>query len=422
MTAKRSIIVAIRLLLTLTLLYAGYLTTRRALGDWYFRNPTPERIQRAIRFDPDNPQYYAALARVTQYSPAGAGLDEVIRLYEKATRLSPFKARYWAELGGAYELAGRIKDAQAAYERAKQLFPHSPDINWQRGNFYLRTGQTREALRAFQKVLLGAPELRRQTFDLAWRATGDADLILAEMIPPNADIFFQYLYYLVEKQHIEQAVAAWTQLLSLRLAFDSKAAFPYLDALIQHQRVVELTQAWAALGERNPVQFRQRRFTSDLITNGDFESEILNGGLDWRVTPIEGTVGSVDSLTFFDGTHALKIGFDGKHNLDYGHVLQYVPVKPHTFYRFMGYMRVQGITTDSGPRFQIYDPYDASKLFLSTENLVGSASWSPQQLEFRTGPATRLLLIRVARPPSRKFDNQIAGTVWIDRLSLNPVE
>ncbi len=422
MTANRSIIVAARLLLALALLYAGYLTTRRAIGHWYFRNPTPERIRHAIRFDPSNPQYYAALARVTQYSPAGAGLDEVIRLYKEATRLSPHKASYWAELGGTLELAGRINDAQAAYERAKQLFPNSPEINWQRGNFYLRTGNTRAALRAFQRVLEGDPAFRRQTFDLASRATADAELILEEMIPPNTDIFFQYLYYLLEKQRIDQAVSAWARLLSLGLAFDAKAAFPYLDALIQHQRVEQLTAAWAALGERNPVQFRQRRFTSDLITNRDFESEILNGGLDWRVTAIAGAVVSVDSLTFFDGTHSLKIGFDGKHNLDYGHVLEYVPVKPNTFYRFMGYMRVQGITTDSGPRFQIYDPYDASKLFLSTENLVGSASWSPQQLEFRTGLATRLLVIRVTRPPSRKFDNQIAGTVWLDRLSLTAIE
>ncbi len=88
----------------------------------------------------------------------------------------------------------------------------------------------------------------------------------------------------------------------------------------------------------------------------------------------------------------------------------------------MGYMRVQGITTDSGPRFQIQDAYDSSKLSLSTDNLVGTSSWSPQQLEFKTGPKTRLLVIRVVRPASRKFDNQIAGTVWIDRLSLTAVE
>ncbi|MFQ5926907.1 MAG: tetratricopeptide repeat protein [Terriglobia bacterium] len=422
MMEKRWLGFSLRLLLSLALLYCIYLVATRAIAHWYFRNPTPERLRQAIRFDPGNPMYYAALARVTQYSPEGGDLEEVIRLYEQATRLSPHRASYWAELAGAYELAGRLEPAAAAYARAQHLFPNSPDINWQVGNFYLRSGKTREALAAFQKVLLGDPQLRQQAFDLAWRATEDTELILAEMIPAQTEIYFQYLNYLIGKQRIDAASAAWSHLLTLNLAFAPRAAFPYLDALIRYERVDELVAAWAAVAERNPVQFRRSRFNRDLCTNGDFESEILNGGLGWRVTPVEGVVASVDSLTFFDGTHALKIRFDGTRNLDYRHVMQYVPVKPNTLYRFMGYMRIQDITTNSGPRFQLYDPYDTSRLFLTTENLVGTTNWSPQQLEFKTSPETRLLVIRVARPPSRKFDNLIAGSVWLDRLSLTPVE
>lgn len=422
MTEKRWLNLSIRIALSLGLLFCIYLVTRRAIALWYFRDPTPDRVRQAIRFDPGNPTYYVALAGLIQYSSEGSDLDQVVRLYETATRLSPHQANYWAKLAGVYELAGRTEDAQRGFERARQLFPNSPDINWQLANFYLRTGKTREALPALQKVLLGDPQLRRQTFDLSWRGTEDASLILAEMIPPNGEILFQYLSYLIEKQRIDEAAQVWARILELGLRFEPQAAFPYLDALVHHQRVEQLVEAWAALAEGSPTQIRQRRFTTDVITNGDFEAEILNGGLDWRASPVEGVIVSIDSLTFFDGTRSLAIRFDGKHNLDYGHAYQQVPVKPNTFYRFMGYMRVKGITTDSGPRFQIYDPYDPAKLFLSTENLVGTASWSPQQLEFRTGPKTRLLVIRIARPPSRKFDNQVAGTVWIDRLSLTPVE
>jgi hypothetical protein len=111
------------------------------------------------------------------------------------------------------------------------------------------------------------------------------------------------------------------------------------------------------------------------MTNGDFENEILNGGLDWRVSPVEGAVVSVDSLTFFDGAHLFKIDFDGKHNLNYHHVFQYVPVKPNTRYRFMGYVGAREVTTDSGLRFEIYDTYDRHKLLLSTQNVLGTSSW-----------------------------------------------
>ncbi|MBI4461776.1 MAG: hypothetical protein HY653_02615, partial [Acidobacteria bacterium] len=235
-------------------------------------------------------------------------------------------------------------------------------------------------------------------------------------------IFLDYLNYLVEQNKMEAALGAWSRLLELGLAFEPARAFAYLDGLIRHRRVEELVAAWQALVERHPVVFRRPRYDSNLLLNGDFESEILNGGLDWRVTPVEGVVVRVDSLTFFDGTRSLEIRFDGSRNTVYHHVLQYVPVRPRTLYRFMGYVRAEGITTDSGPRFQLYDVYQPDRFFLSTENVRGTMSWTLEQLEFTTGPETRLLALRLARPPSPKLDNQIAGTAWIDRLSLTPVE
>jgi len=242
------------------------------------------------------------------------------------------------------------------------------------------------------------------------------------MIPADAPVYFQYLGYLVQTERLEEATRVWNHLLALGLSFEPRAAFPYLDTLIQGGRVDELVAAWTALEERFPTQIRKRTYDPNLMTNGDFESEILNGGLGWRVRPVEGVVVSVDNLTFFDGTRSLRITFDGKHNVDYRHIVHYIPVKPNALYRFMGYMKVQGVTTDSGLRFELQDAYDRSRLYLETENLVGTSSWSPQQLEFSTGPETRLLLLRIVRPPSRKFDNLIAGTAWVDRVSLHAVE
>ena len=85
-------------------------------------------------------------------------------------------------------------------------------------------------------------------------------------------------------------------------------------------------------------------------------------------------------------------------------------------------MRVQGITTDSGPRFQVCDGYNLGQLFASTENLVGTSGWLEQHAELTTGMDTHLLLIRVARPMSDKFDSQIAGTVWIAGVSLSAAQ
>lgn len=82
------------------------------------------------------------------------------------------------------------------------------------------------------------------------------------------------------------------------------------------------------------------------------------------------------------------------------------------------YMRAEGVTAESGPRFQIFDPYDAGKGLLATKNVIGTSEWAEQRLECKTAADPRLLLIRIARPPSGKFDNKITGTVWIDGVRL----
>jgi hypothetical protein len=84
-------------------------------------------------------------------------------------------------------------------------------------------------------------------------------------------------------------------------------------------------------------------------------------------------------------------------------------------------MRTEGITTDSGPRLEVRDPYDAGALDQFTEDLVGTTSgWTPVSLDFRAGPKTELIVVGVARPPSRKLDNLIVGKVWLDDVQLTP--
>jgi hypothetical protein len=274
-------------------------------------------------------------------------------------------------------------------------------------------------LRALRTVLAVNGMAPRNVFVLATTATRDNKAILDEMLPPSAPILFDYLNFRIAAGNIVAAEEVWARVLQLNLEFDLREAFPYLDALLQNRELGQLTEAWSALAKRFPSQIEPFISRSNLVTNGSFEKEILNGGMDWRLIPTEGATVSVDSVDPFDGARALQIKFDGAHNLDYGHVLQYVPVQPNTRYRFSSHMRAQDITTDSGPRFQICDAYDMSDLFVSTENLVGTPAWSEQKVEFKTKADTRMLLIRLARPLSSKFDNHIAGTVWIDGVSLS---
>lgn len=394
-----------------------YVAGRRGAGLWYFREGTPDSIQTAIKWDPANPQYYDALGTLMHRYANSTKANDIVELYRKATDLSPQEAQFWSDLGEGEDWAGNSTEALAALQHARRLFPNSPEINWRLANFYVRAGNTSEVLAALQRVLQGDPTARRNSFALAVRATSDAGAIMSTL-PVEAPVFFDYLNFQIERGDLSAAKQAWTRVLELNLSFDLSQALPYLDALIQHKDLLSLRDAWDALGRRFPARIGPRNPDLNLVTNGDFEYDIVNGGLDWRIVPRGGALVAVDGG---EGRRALRITFDGSSNLDYDQVFQYVPVQPNARYAFAGRMRVQGITTDSGPRFQIRDGYSPDRVFAATENLVGDSGWLDERTQFRTGGDSQLLLISVARPASEKFESQISGSVWIDDVSLTRI-
>ena len=411
--------ILLRFVLPVALFFCIYLAGRRGIGDLFFQQDSPVSMQTAIKWDSDNPQYYDALGTLTHFYGITGQLDESVQWYASATRLSPYDAHFWSDLGAACDWAGRTDDALRAFQRAVQLFPNSPEINWRFTNCAVRAHKLPEALGSLKMVLAGNSPAHRDVFRLAARVAPDDRAILL-ILPPQAPVFFDFLSFEMDAGNLIAAEQAWLRLLELKLPFDLREAFPYLDALIKHREPRRLLAAWAALAERFPAQIGPLVASSNLVTNGSFERDLLNGGLDWRVVPVEEVAVSLDSQDAFEGSRALRIEFDGKTNLDYGHVFQYVAVQPNTRYRFSAAIRTKGITTDSGPRFQVFDAFSLGKLLQSTVNIVGTSGWSSQILDFKTNSDTRLLIIRVARPPSTKLDNQIGGSVSIDKVSLTP--
>ena len=403
------------------MLLCAYSATKRGVAAWYFQKKSPRALQAAIRWDPGNAQSYDALATMRHFYADSDNPDEQVKLYERAVSLSPQNALYWANLGTALDWEGNRNEALRAFEHSKELFPNSPDINWRLANFYVRGGKTVEALHTLREVLQSGEVPQQDVFALAERATEDKKVILEEMVPDRAPILLGYLNYQAsrnDRDDLPAAEQAWKKLLALKQPFDLRESFFYLEALIRNRQTERLAEAWSALEKRFPAKVGSLRVAPNLVTNGSFESDILNGGLDWRVVPMEGVAVSIDSSDSVDGARSLRIEFDGTQNVDYGHVLQYVFVRPNTRYQFYGRMRTQSITTDSGPRFQIFDAYDFARMLAAADNALGTSGWTEQRLEFHTPGDTRLLVIRIARPPSGKFDNKISGTAWIDKVRL----
>src|SRR5208337_3881603 len=100
---------------------------------------------------------------------------------------------------------------------------------------------------------------------------------------------------------------------------------------------------------------------------------MLNFGFAWRIVPMEGVYAGLDTSNYHSPSHALLVQFSGNQNVFYGHVLQYRMVSPGQAYRLHAFMKTEGITTDSGPRLQVYDAYSFAALDKSTEDLTGTS-------------------------------------------------
>lgn len=388
---------------------------RATVASWLAARGSADAIRRAERWDPSNPDYPAQLGRALAAQDADPG--QVARAFEDAARLGTRRAQNWAALGGALDFAGDAPGAARAYGRALELFPKSPAINWQFANFLIRAGDATAAMAPLRLAIAGDASLRTGAFDLAWRAGISREEIL-KMIPARQEILSAYLDYLVATKRLEAAPDVWKRLIASREAFDLDAAFRYFDALLNAHDVDALTAVWTDLARDDPGRIHSQPGDANRITNGGFEQPMANGGFDWRIVPADGAEAALDISTAHDGSRSLAVHFDGKRNLDFGNVAEYAAVEPNTAYRFTAYTRSEDITTDSGPRIAVYDAFDHAALWLETANLTGTTRWEEQRLDFRTGRKTRLLVVQVVRPPSRKLDNQIAGTMWLDDVSL----
>ena len=374
-------------------------------------NPTVSHIQKAISLEPANAEYHDLVARNLALS--GATLDEAISNYLTAVRLNPFEARYWLDLAGAYQIAGRTDAQEQSVERAVEADPTTPHVAWEAANFFLVQGNVGKALHYFHIVLANDPEAVDSTLQLCWHATEDANQILDQALPRRPDLYLSFLRLLVSKNEIVAAENTWDRLIALQRAFPAKLAFPYLRLLILNKEVAAAKTAWQQLANIDVGLQRYLPSRDNLIVNGGFEEALLNGGFDWWYESTPHAALAIDSSEFYSGTRSLSVTFDGLNASSAG-IFQFIPVKPNTEYEFSAESRIEDIESASGPRFAIVDPY-TNTFYVLTDDLLGTSPWHLQQSRFHTSPNTSLLFLQVIRQPAGPL---IRGKLWIDDLRL----
>jgi tetratricopeptide (TPR) repeat protein len=385
--------------------------------------PTVDNLEHALKLDPGSAEYHMRLGRLYEYNPPNMQLEKAQDHFRRAIQLDSYNPQTWLELAAALEFQGKIVEAGACLRQVDLLAPNLLAYQWPIANFYLLQGSIDEAFRHFRVVLAGTSQYDSNVFGLAWKATDDAGKILQQLIPERVATEFSYLNFLISGHRLNEAQAVWKRIVAGREAFSPDQSSPYIDSLIGAQRADEAYQVWTDLQKKGLIRYSSLPSEKNLISNGEFEDELLNMGFDWRIIPVEGVYAGLDTSTYHSPSHALLVQFTGKQNLHYLHVYQYVKVSPGQSYRLQAFMKTDGITTDSGPRLEVHDAYNAVALNRLTDDLTGTSDgWTSLLLDFATGPKTALIVVRLVRLPSKKFDNLIAGKVWLDDVQLTPVQ
>ncbi len=377
-----------------------------------------DNLQLATRLDPGDSEYHLELGRLCQYSLTDINPTEATAELKLAAEESPLDAQPWLDLGAAQELAGQTDEAEASLRRADYLAPSQPGFQWAIGNFFLLHGNVDESLRHFRVVLAGTPQYDGMIFSTAWKAVDNADEILAKVIPDKARAEISYMYYLAGKGKLNDAQKVWKErLANTQESYTASDVGHYIDILVADNLPDEAYHDWKDLEKRGLVVAPSE--PGDLVYDGDFETELTNYGFGWRIFPPPGTYIGLDSTTFHSGGHSLLVRFPGNANYLFRNVCEDVTVNPGDNYRARAFMKTDGITTNSGPRLEVFDPYDPKELDMLSDQLVGTnAAWALLSLSFSPKPKTHLVNVCITRMPSDKLDNLIAGKLWVDDVSV----
>jgi Carbohydrate binding domain len=382
---------------------------------WIFAGkPDLSSLQRAIRLDAGDADYRDRLGRY--YAFVARDPSRASRQYREAVKLDPHSARYWFDLATSSQISGDAPTQTWALEHAIEADPTTPDVAWEAANFYLVQGENDKALREFRIVLENDPSLAPLAIEYCWRIDPDVDKLLNNVVPAKSDAYIAFLNLLMSRQETAATKKVWAALMANSEPFEMRYVYAYFQFLLNHREVDQARLVWLQSASRFGLSsYLPTR--NNLIVNGDFRLDVLNGGFDWQYEKQSSVTLTLDPSEFHGGHRSLLIAFDGPGVTDAG-IRQFVAVQPETAYQFSAYYKNGELEGAGGPHFTIEDAYARTILYDSDE-LKEPGFWKSAAGEFTTPADCKLLLLHVRRVPA---GSPIRGKIWVDdfRLVLKP--
>jgi len=408
-----------KLLLPILILILSFIAGYSVLSIWigvslYRENLSREDLQKVIRLTPSNPDPYYRMALLYEWDIRNIDLKQSLHFLKKAIEHNPLEQQYWIQLAKILFRIGEKEASGKALEKAVSVFPTGYQGRWVSGNLLLQQGAVEKAIPRFSYILAHYPNQGYLVYEVLRKAFDDPDFIFEKIVPKDTASTNQYLTFLYEIGDKESAQKVWQKKVLLGHQASRDETIRHIEFLIGRGDLSEAFVIWKArLGQEG----LSLPTGGNLITNGGFEKDsVLGGGFDWKMSQVAGAEVSFDPSNAFEGGRSLKIAFNGKENVDFQHVSQYVAWQPDKEYVLKGRMKTRGVTTKSGLKIEVLGVGPA--FHMASEILIGDNDWKEITLAFRTPARSQGGIVRVRRERTDKFDRFISGSVWLDDLSL----
>lgn len=388
------------------------LTAKEFAASVFAARPQLANLQHAVRLSPGNAEYRHRLGRYFAFVTGEP--QSAIESLQAAVALNPHDARNWFDLAAADQVTGDIAGQRNALERALQAEPTAPDVAWQAANFFLIDGDIDRALHEFRVVIENDISLADAALRACWRVRPDADALLRDAVPARSDSLISFLALLKSKQETEGAIKTWDRIVQLHEKFQNRYLYEFVQYLIEMHRPEAAMSAW----ERSADTFGLSAYlpTDDnLVVNGDFSLDVLNGGFDWIYVNRPGVKPLLDASDFRQGRRSLSLTFEGPGISDAG-IAQLIPVHPGTTYNFSAYYKSAEFQGAGGPQIVLRDAYTRAPLYAS-DPLTDADFWREVHSKVTTSDTTTLLVLAIERFPA---GSPIRGKLWLDDFALAP--
>ncbi len=369
-------------------------------------------LQRAVRLSPGNAEYRHRLGRY--FALVAGDPQSAIDSLRSAVALNPHDAHYWFDLAGADQVTGDLAGQRAALERALQAEPTAPDVAWEAANFFLVDGDIDRALREFHVVIENDDSLVDDALRACWRIRPNADALLRDVVPARTDSLISFLGLLKSKQETEAAIKTWERLAQLHEKFQNRYVYDQVRYLIDVRRPDAAMSAWEQTADTLGLS-AYLPTEDNLVVNGDFSLDILNGGFDWTYENRTGVEPLLDPSEFHQGHRSLSLNFEGPGISDAG-IQQLIPVHGATTYDFSAYYKSKDFEGAGGPQIVLRDAYTGVPLYAS-DPLKDADFWKEVHSKVTTAESTNLLKLAIERFPA---GSPIRGKLWLDGFELSP--